>query len=634
MQNIKTLAPLLAVTAFIMVVGPSAAPSGQIPAPAAVQPPRDAQTQTAVGTGSISGVVTAADSGQPARKARVNLSGPELRRSATTDDQGRFSSSKPGYVTVSYGQRRPGPGRPGTAIQLADGQKFEAQLQIPRGGVITGTVLDERGEAMPGTSVRAMRYAMQSGQRTLQQAGGGSTDDRGIYRIYGLQPGEYIVAATPRNASSADEARMRAEVEAMRARAESMAAAGSAGGAGAAEARQLLEKVETLQAQAPAQPDETTSGYAPVYYPGTTSPASASSVNVGVAEEKAGVDFQMQLVPIARVEGVVVTANGPAAQNVQVTLVNVGFEVPGIGNVSARPDRDGRFRLSNVAPGQYMLIARGTIGGREGRAATMQALEERRLAMGRGANPAPAAQEPARLWAMTDVTIDGRDVANLVLTLQPGMTLSGRVAFEGTTAQAPSDLSRLRVSLTSADSGGVMRQLGSSAGGRVDASGKFTITGIYPGKYRLSGSGAGQGWTVGSSIVSGQDTLDVPIEIKPNQSVINAVLTFTDRQTEVTGMLVDTKGQPAPEYTIVIYPAEREYWTPQSRRIQSVRPGTDGSYNFKNLPAGEYRVSAVLDPEPGVWFDPQFLQQLESSSMRVTLGQGEKKVQNLRVGGG
>ena len=651
MQNFKTLSPLLLVSVLAMVAGPTAARPGQIPVPPApppvpvVQQPRDVQGQTPAptGTGSIVGSVTVADSGQAARKVRVTLSGSELRggRSVTTDDQGQFSfvnlpagrfmlsASKPGYVSVSYGQRRLGPGQSGTAIQLSDNQKFEAKLQIPRGGVITGTVVDERGEAIPGTSVRVLRYAMQSGQRTLQQGGTGSTDNRGIYRVYGLQPGEYVVAATPRNTSTTDEVRMRAEVEAMRTAAQNM------GDARAAEARQLVERVQAMQAQvAAATADEPTTGYAPVYYPGTTSPASAASVNVGVAEEKSGVDFQLQLVPIANIEGVVVTASGPAAQNVQLTLVNLGFEVPGIGNSTTRVDRDGRFRISNVAPGQYMLVARGTLGGRDPRAGEMQAVEERRAAAaGRGANPAQA-NDPARVWAMADVSVDGRDVANLVLTLQPGMTVSGRVAFEGSTAQPPTDLSRLRVSITPTDPAGAMRQLASSANGRVDASGKFTISGVSPGKYRLTGSGAGQGWTVGSSVVSGQDTLDVPFEVKPNQSVINAVLTFTDRQTEVTGTLVDAKGQPAADYTIIVYPADREYWLPQSRRIQSSRPGTDGSFTFRNLPAGDYRVSAVLDPEPGTWYDPQFLQQLEAQSMRVTLGPGEKKVQNLRVGGG
>ena len=147
-------------------------------------PPRDPEPSRRkplpVGTGAISGVVSMAGSSQPARKVRVNLSGSELRgsRSTTTDDQGRFSftalpagrytlgANKPGHVSVSYNQRRPG--TPGTAIQLSDGQKFEAHLQIPRGSVLTGTVLDENGEATPGTNVRAMRVVNQGGRRTLQ----------------------------------------------------------------------------------------------------------------------------------------------------------------------------------------------------------------------------------------------------------------------------------------------------------------------------------------------------------------------------------------------------------------------------------------------------------------------------------
>ena len=160
------------------------------------------------------------------------------------------------------------------------------------------------------------------------------------------------------------------------------------------------------------------------------------------------------MVPIANIEGVVVTASGPAAQNVQLTLVNLGFEVQGVGgNSTTRVDGHGRSGF-HVAPGQYMLVARGTLGGRDPRAVEMQAVEERRAAVGgRGANPAQA-NDPARVWAMADVSVDGRDVANLVLTLQPGMTVSGRVAFKGSTAQPPTDLSRLRVSITPADPGG------------------------------------------------------------------------------------------------------------------------------------------------------------------------------------
>ena len=113
-----------------------------------------------------------------------------------------------------------------------------------------------------------------------------------------------------------------------------------------------------------------------------------------------------------------------------------------------------------------------------------------------------------------------------------------------------------------------------------------------------------------------------------------AVVTFVDRQSELTGTIVNEKAQPVPEYSLIVYPADQRFWIPQSRRIQSTRPATDGRYTFRNLPAGDYRLVPVYDPEPGSWFDPAFLQQLESAAVRVTIADGETKEQNLRVPGG
>src|SRR5688500_548893 len=133
--------------------------------------PRDARGNQALpaGTASVSGTVVVAGTGQPARRARVTLNATEGggSRTATTDEEGRYafdqlaagrynvSASKSGHVGITYGQARPG--RPGTPIQLTEGQKFAANLQLPRGSVITGTVVDEYGEATAGTQVRVLR---------------------------------------------------------------------------------------------------------------------------------------------------------------------------------------------------------------------------------------------------------------------------------------------------------------------------------------------------------------------------------------------------------------------------------------------------------------------------------------------
>jgi protocatechuate 3,4-dioxygenase beta subunit len=579
-------------------------------------PPRDTggTASAAQGTGAITGTVTVAGTGSPARRARVVLSGSGLRgsRSVAADDEGRFafgaltagrytvSASKPGYVSVVYGQHRPGSGRPGTPIRLGDGQRVSISLQMPRGAVISGTVLDEHGEEVPGTLVRAYRYTMQSGIRTLQQAGTDTTDDRGIYRIYGLQPGQYIVGATPRR-GPANGAFQRMEIPAPgRGRGGSIAVRGAAvGDQGGGEGEDQ--------------------GYAPVFYPGTTSAANATAVETGAGEERLGVDFQLQLVPLATISGMVIAPSGDARGTV-VRLINTGDDVSGLGNSVARPSGDGTFEITGVAPGRYTLVARAMIGGRDGRG------PGGRAGTGRGG----AAGDPGieRLWAQSDVTVDGHAVSGVVLALQPGLTVAGRVDFHG---GSPPDPARVRVTLIPAEITAAGRETATTAAGPVDDSGRFTITGVMPGRYRLSATSPG--WTLVSALVGGQDAADLPIEVRTGSNISGATLTMSDAASSLSGIVTNDRAEPLSDYTLIVYPADSRYWLPQARRIRAVRPGTDGSFSVEGLPAGDYRLAPVLDPEPGAWFDPGFLQQIDAAAMGVTLMDGEKKVQNVRLAG-
>src|SRR5438067_7683386 len=179
----------------------------------AQQPTRHtpAQPATPAPTGRITGRVLAVDTGRPVKRARVFVTAAELPtgRGMLTDDSGIFdltelpagrytlTVSKSGFVSLSYGQRRPL--QAGTPLQLGDGQQLKGiEFQLPRGSVIGGRVLDEDGEAMPGVMVRVMRYQYLQGERRLTPAGGGQTDDKGQYRVWGLMPGDYYVNATAR----------------------------------------------------------------------------------------------------------------------------------------------------------------------------------------------------------------------------------------------------------------------------------------------------------------------------------------------------------------------------------------------------------------------------------------------------
>ena len=98
-------------------------------------------------------------------------------------------------MTTAYGAKRPL--RPGTAVLLSPGQRVDLQIRLVRGAVITGVLLDNTGQPAVGTTVRAMRYAMQNGERRLVPGrSSAATDDKGEYRIYGLAPGDYVVGAS------------------------------------------------------------------------------------------------------------------------------------------------------------------------------------------------------------------------------------------------------------------------------------------------------------------------------------------------------------------------------------------------------------------------------------------------------
>jgi hypothetical protein len=90
----------------------------------------------------------------------------------------------------------------------------------------------------------------------------------------------------------------------------------------------------------------------------------------------------------------------------------------------------------------------------------------------------------------------------------------------------------------------------------------------------------------------------------------------------------------AADYTLILFASDPGYWRPLSRRILASQVAGDGTYSFANVPPGEYWLAPVDDVEPGDWFDPTFLQRIEPTAIRVTIGLGEKKTQDLRVGGG
>ena len=560
---VVTVAASLSVLAAQGQTPGSAQPGGQASRPAQ-QPARDtpAQTTAPAQAGRLSGRVLAADNGRPVKRARVFITAAELPggRGMLTDDSGTFdftelpagrytlTASKSGFIGLSYGQRRPL--QAGTPLQLADGQQLRGiDFRLPRGGVVAGHVFDEDGDAMPGAMVRVMRYQYQQGERRLVPAGTAQTDDKGAYRVWGLNPGDYYVSAVTRIDIGIGGGR---------------GAPGRGGPAGPGAVAGIANAVGGLLGGNVAAliggqgDDQDRLSYAPTYFPGVASINEARSVTVGVSQEVLDIDFSLQLVRASRVSGRVDNPDGtrPSGGNVSLTPEGAAGGRGNLGtNFGSRIDWDGSFAINNVPPGRYTLRARSN-------------------------------DSDVPLSASQPLAVSGGDLTNVTVLLATGGTLTGAVAFESTQTPVPGDLTQIRIAAPPTE----QADLGPNPNARVDKTGAFTLDGVPAGPHliRPNGGGALRGWALKSVTIDGRDVTDTPIDVKSGQRITNVALTFTDKLTSIDGAVTDDQGVPVTEFTVLAFSTDSSLWRAQSRQIMTARPDQTGTFRLRGLPPGEY----------------------------------------------
>jgi hypothetical protein len=236
-----------------------------------------------------------------------------------TDAQGRYEltqlpagtyhlkASRGGYVEVEYGQRRPFErGRP---VALAESAVVEnIDFALPLGGVVTGRVVDEMGEAVAQAWVSLARRHYIDGERQLVGQNGSSTDDRGEFRIFGVPPGDYVMVARLATMDLGSRDRVR---------------------------------------------------YVATYYPGTAVANEAQRVTVAAGQEVSGIVIPLARASTATVRGVVRAAGQtPVGPLTLITARQIGGPAADGQMVMATAATDGSFTLAGLLPGTYVVEAR------------------------------------------------------------------------------------------------------------------------------------------------------------------------------------------------------------------------------------------------------------------------------------
>ena len=283
--------------------------------------------QTAkVPRGSISGRVTIKDNGVPGvaiglRKGDMYPAFEPFQR-ATTDQDGfyRISNVAPGSYMITAAV--PAFVMPDVrdarykTVLVGDGENVEnINFALVRGGVITGRVTDADGRPVieQQVNIYPAEFVEQGKQHTVYAISSSQTDDRGIYRVFGLPSGRYKIAV----GRSDDDLNVTY-----------------------------------------GQPRNIS--YKQVFYPDATDRTKAKIIEVSEGSEANNIDITLgRVVQTYSASGQLVDENGRPAPNLRFGLQRVIGQRIEYMNNSAMANSRGEFIVEGLVPGKYAAFLFG-----------------------------------------------------------------------------------------------------------------------------------------------------------------------------------------------------------------------------------------------------------------------------------
>ena len=340
--------------------------------------------------------------------------------------------------------------------------------------------------------------------------------------------------------------------------------------------------------------------FAPTYYPGTTNIAEAQRVTVKAGQELTGVHFMLTATKLSKVRGRVLNSSGePARGMIMIVPADIFGGISFGPNSNAQIAGDGSFQLNNVAPGRYTLNVR-PIG-----------------------MPGPD-QESAEMA----ITVGNDDIDNVMLVTSVGATARGIIQTDDG-SPPPFRFDEVRIGASPIDP--TSMSFG-NAPPKINPDFTFELTSLFD-RRRVNGGIITPSalWSLKGVYYDGADVTDSGIDFSAGKSYEGVQVVFTQKVTDLSGLVTDSRGRAVTDATVVIFPANREKWT-APRFIRTSRPDTDGRYNFKGLPPyDDYMIIAVQYLESGQGADPEFLTRAREEAKSLGLAEGEKKAFDVKL---
>lgn len=549
----------------LLLPAPSLAQVTGAQRPGMPQPPApDAKGDA--GTAVLKGRVTAADTGRPLRRAQVRVTAPELKgqsRQASSDINGYWEVGDlpAGRYSISVSR--------GGYLAMQHGQQHFGEPGAPL-QVGDGETYGNLDIVLPRASTISGRLTDESGQPVS-----GAT----MYamQVQFFQGQRRLVPISGPGITTDDTGQFRVQ---------------------AVPPGEVYLAASSRETWVDDKDPAITYGFSPTYYPGTAVLAEARRIKVGVGQDIASMDFALVPSRAAKISGTALGSDGAPLRNGSVGLSQ---EVRGPAAISmsmmgsTRIGADGSWTLERALPGDYILRVSGQ--GPDGKAESLT----------------------------SPITVSGQDIGGLVLAVDSGVHISGRIeADEGLTLPAGS----LRILVTPVVPGTASLTLGADQSAVHD---DRTFSRAAPsGLVNINVLPLPPGWAIKAIEIAGENHAGRPVELRGGTRVDGVRIVVTSRFPTVAGMLTDDRGAPTAG-TVLLFSAEESLWLESTGDIRSARPDQSGQYRFTAVRPGEYLLAAVEAVPSWQIFDPEFLGALRANATRVTIREGQDETRNVRV---
>jgi hypothetical protein len=435
----------------------------------------------------------------------------------------RLCASGAGYLESFFGAR--GVNDWGTVIHLARKQTLSGQnINLTHESVITGRIVDENGDPVPGVEVNAISQFWMHGHKIYGYEAADVTNDTGAYRLAGISPGRLYIRATPQNDSFVE------------------------------------------------QPGETPVSLVALFYPDASVLPGATAVEVHAGDNLDGINFLLRPRPAFHIRGVIKPEDEPDALSRYRVAAALPASSGDLLDFEGEIEDDGVFDIPGLMPGAYDVQVRTDHGV---------------------------------VLAMTPAEVRTSDINTLSIRVPRHASVRGTLRSLDDGAAAPANS---EVSLVPFDKGMESRIIGF-----VAKDGSFTINGVPPGKYRISVPRSQPGVYIksvssGATEVPGSASFDIAEGGSPSLTVNLAA-----DAGHVSGTVQSPAESTTNDYRIILVSQSN----PSEPDLRMGTTDRTGHFIVATVPPGKYHAFAVSDFNTEVWWNPDFLRQIDSTAVEV-----------------